>query len=214
MIEIKDVTLSYTKDFNALQNINLNIEQNEHIVIFGEEDSGKSSLLRVMVGLEKPNLGEAYIKGIHAHKVDFKYLVSLGYLPVQPVLMENKTVLKNLEYPLKIRKIDKNLRQVKLFNVLRSYGLDGIKDIKIKDLSYFDRIKVCLARFALRTIDIFVIDDIFKKLDDNETKKAIDYINDLIKSNNATSVIATNNENLLKKLGGKVVMIENGSLTN
>ena len=48
MIEIKDVTLSYTKDFNALQNINLNIEQNEHIVIFGEEDSGKSSLLNLL----------------------------------------------------------------------------------------------------------------------------------------------------------------------
>jgi len=214
MIEFNEVTLAYTKDFNALQDINLTINQNERVVVFGEENSGKSSLLRVLVGIEKPNKGEVTIKGIPAHKVDFKELISLGYLPVRPVFMENKSVEKNLEYPLKIRKIDKNMRQVKLFNVLRSYGLDAIKDIKVKELSYFDRLKVCLARFALRNVDIFVIDDVFKRLDSNETKKIIEYINDLIEFNSATSVVATNDEKLLKKLGGKVVIIENGSLKN
>lgn len=214
MIEFKDVVLSYTKDFNVLQDINLTINQNERVVIFGEENSGKSSLLRVLVGIEKPNKGEATIKGINAHKMDFKNLVSLAYLPACPVFMENKSIEKNLEYPLKIRKIDKNMRQVKLFNVLRSYGLDGIKDIKVRELSYFDRLKVCLARFAIRNVDIFVIDDVFKKLDANETKKIIEYINDLVEFNNATSIIATSDEKLLKKLGGKVVIIENGSLKN
>lgn len=212
MIELKDVTLSYTKDYNALQDVNLEVNQNEHVVIFGEENSGKSSLLRVMVGLEKPNIGTAYIKGIPAHKVDFKEIVSLCYMPVKPVFMEGKSVLKNLEYPLKIRKIDKNLRQVKLFNVLKSYGLDTIKDIKLKELSYFDRLKVCIARFALRNAEIFVVDDVFEKLGENEKKKIIDYLEDLIKFNNATSVIATNDKELTKKLGGRVVIIENGSL--
>ena len=99
MIEFNGVTLAYTKDYNALQDINLKIEQNEHVVIFGEENSGKSSLLRVMVGIEKPNAGEVTIKGIEAHKVDFKELISLAYLPARPVFMENKSVLKNLESP-------------------------------------------------------------------------------------------------------------------
>ena len=212
MIEIKDLTLAYTKDYNALQDVNLTIEQNEHYVIYGKENSGKSSLLRVMVGLEKPTNGQAYVKGIPATKVDFKDIVSLCYLPEKPVFMENKSVLKNLEYPLKIRKTDKNLMKVKLFNVLKTYGLDPIKNIKIKELSYFDRLKVCLARFALRTAEVYVIDDIFEKLDEKETKKIIEYIDDLIEFNNATSVIAVSNEKLIDKLGGKVVTISNGSL--
>ena len=214
MIEIKDVCLSYTKDFNALQDINLNIEQNERVVIFGAENSGKSSLLRIIVGLEKPNKGMAYVKGVPAYQVDFKDIVSLCYLPVKPVFMENKSVLKNLEYPLKIRKVDKNMRQVKLFNVLKTYGLDAIQNIKLKELSYYDRLKVSLARFALRTVEIFVVDDVFEKLNDQETKKIIDYLDDLIAFNNATSVIATDNAGLIKKLGGRVVAIENGSLKN
>jgi len=214
MIEFKEVTLAYTKDYNALQDINLTINNDERVVVVGEENSGKSSLLRVLVGIEKPNKGEATIKGIPTYKADFKELISLGYLPVKPVFMEGKTIAKNLEYPLKIRKIDKNMRQVKLFNVLRSYGLDAIKDIKVKELSYFDRLKVCLARFALRNIDIFVIDDIFKRLDEKETKKIIDYINDLIEFNGATSIIATSSEDIAKKLGGRVVTINNGSLVD
>lgn len=214
MIELKDVYLSYTKDYNALQDVNLKIEQNEHVVVFGEENSGKSSLLRVMVGLENPNKGTAYIKGVPANKVDFKEVVSLCYMPVKPVFMEGKSVLKNLEYPLKIRKVDKNLRQVKLFNVLKSYGLDAIKDLKLKELSYFDRLKVCIGRFALRNAEVFVVDDVFEKLGEQEKKKIVDYLNDLIKFNNATSVIATNDKKLISKLGGRVVVIENGSLQN
>lgn len=214
MIEFKEVTLAYTKDYNALQDINLTINKDERVVVVGEENSGKSSLLRVLVGIEKPNKGEATIKGMPTYKADFKELISLGYLPVKPVFMEGKSVAKNLEYPLKIRKIDKNMRQVKMFNVLRSYGLDAIKDIKVKELSYFDRLKICLARFALRNIDIFVIDDIFKRLDEKETKKIIDYINDLVEFNSATSIIATSSKEIAKKLGGKVVTIDNGSLVD
>ena len=88
------------------------------------------------------------------------------------------------------------------------------ENLKVKELSYYDRLKVCLARFALRNVDVFVIDDIFKKLDEKETKKIIDYINDLIEFNSATSVIATDNEEIMNKLGGRVVIIENGSLKN
>lgn len=214
MIEIKDVILSYTKDYNALQDVNLKIEQNEHVVVLGEENSGKSSLLRVMVGLEKPTSGEAYVKGVPASKVNYRDIVSLCYLPVKPVFMEGKSVLKNLEYPLKIRKIDKHLRQVKLFNVLKTYGLEPIKNLKIKDLPYFDRLKVALARFALRNAEVFVIDDVFEKLDENQTKKIIEYINDLIEFNNSTSVVAVRNENLISKLGGRVVILDNGSLVS
>lgn len=71
--------------------------------------------------------------------------------------------------------------------------------------------KVCLARFALRIAEVYVIDDVFEKLGENETKKIIEYIKDLIEFNNATSVIAVSDEKLIDKLGGKLVTINNGS---
>ncbi len=213
MIELKNVYLRYTKDFNVLQDVSFRIKMGEKAVLYGTEASGKSSLLRTIVGIETPLKGEVYIKGIPANKVDYKNQVALGFLPSHPAFMENKTLLKNLEYPLKIRKVNKNLQNVKINNVLVSYGLTALKDVKVKDLSYFDRIKLCLARFALRNIEVFVIDDVFKSLNDGESKKIAEYINDLIMVNNATAIVAVSNENLVKKIGGKKLTIDNGCVT-
>lgn len=213
MIEVKNVYLQYSKDFNVLQDVSFRVKQGEKVVLYGSEASGKSTLLRTIVGNIAPKQGEIYIKGIPVNKVNFKNDVSLGFLPCHPAFMENKSVQKNLEYPLKIRKVQKNLQNVKISNVLVSYGLSGLKDQKVCDLSYYDRIKLCLARFALRNIEIFVIDDVFKRLDDNETKKVVEYINDLIMVNNATALIAVDNENLIKKIGGKKLTIDNGCVS-
>ena len=168
MIELKNVYLRYTKDFNVLQDVSFRIKMGEKAVLYGTEASGKSSLLRTIVGIETPLKGEVYIKGIPANKVDYKNQVAL------------------------------------------SYGLTALKDVKVKDLSYFDRIKLCLARFALRNIEVFVIDDVFKSLNDGESKKIAEYINDLIMVNNATAIVAVSNENLVKKNGGKKLTIDNG----
>ncbi len=213
MIELKNVYLKYTKDFNVLQDVSFEIKTGEKVVLYGTEASGKSSLLRTIVGIETPLKGEVYVKGLPANKVDYKNEVSLGFLPCHPAFLDNKSVLKNIEYPLKLRKVDKALRNIKINNVLVSYGLTGLKDQKVKDLSYYDRIKVCLARFALRNIEVFVIDDIFKRLNESESKKIIDYINDLIMVNNATAIIAVSDENLIKKIGGKKLTIVNGCVS-
>lgn len=213
MIEVKNVYLQYTKDFNVLQDVSFRIKPGEKAVLYGREASGKSSLIRVIVGIETPAKGEVYIKGIPANKVDYKNEVSLGFLPCHPAFMENKTVLKNLEYPLKLRKVSKGLQNIKISNVLVSYGLTGLKDQKVKDLSYFDRIKLCLARFALRNIEVFVVDDVFKRLNETECKKTVDYINDLVMVNNATALIAVSDENLIKKIGGRRLTIDNGCVS-
>lgn len=213
MIEVKNVFLQYTKDYNVLQDVSLRVKQGEKVVLYGADASGKSSLVRTIVGVETPLKGDIYIKGIPVNKVDFKNEVALGFLPCHPAFLEKKSVLKNLEYPLKLRKVSKGLQNIKIANVLVSYGLSGLKDQRVCDLSYFDRIKLCLARFALRNIEVFVVDDVFKRLNDAETKKVIEYLNDLIMVNNATAFIAVSDENLINKIGGRRLNIENGCVS-
>lgn len=213
MIELRNVYLQYTKDYNVLQDVSFRVKQGEKVVLYGADASGKSSLVRTMVGVETPLKGDIYIKGIAVNKVDFKNDVALAFLPCHPAFLENKSVLKNLEYPLKLRKVNKGLQNIKIANVLVSYGLTGLKDQKVKDLSYFDRIKVCLARFALRNIEIFVVDDVFKRLNNIEKKKIVDYLNDLIMVNNATAFVAVSDENLIKKIGGRRLNIDNGCVS-
>ena len=214
MIEIKDLCLAYSKDYLTLCDINLNIKDGDKVVLFGEHDSGKSSLLRVLAGIERPTSGSVLLNNIFVDKIDFKKDLSLGFLPSNPVFMEKKTVVQNLQYVLKIRKCVKELAAIKIENALKTYDIETIANMKMKDLQYFDRVKVALARFQLRALDIMLIDDVFTKLGESEIKKVVKYINDLVKTNKCSCLIAVENKDMFSYINGKQVIIENGSLVN
>ena len=64
MISLNKVFVKYTKEFYALSNISLNILPDEVVALVGPKDSGKTSLLRLLAGLEKHEKGEIYVKDI------------------------------------------------------------------------------------------------------------------------------------------------------
>ena len=106
MLNVNNVYLKYTKEYNTLNNINLKIETGERVVLFGEKESGKSSLIRIIAGLEKVTSGDVLIKNIDIKKLNLKTDVSLGYISTYGAFLEKKTVEQNLAYVLKIRKLD------------------------------------------------------------------------------------------------------------
>lgn len=214
MIEIKDLCLAYTKDYLTLCDINLEIKDGSKVTIFGEKDSGKSSLMRVLAGIIKHTSGSVLINKIPIEKIDFKNDISLGFLPTQPVFMENKTVLQNLQYVLKIRKVVKELANIKIENAIKTYDLETIANMKLKDLQYFDRVRVALARFQLRPLDVLLIDDVFERLGESDRKVVIKHINNLIKANQCSCIITISDRSLFSLVGGKQVVIDNGSLVN
>ncbi len=72
MLSVNNVYLKYTKEYNTLNNINLQIENGEQVILFGEKESGKSSLIRVIAGLEKATKGEVLINNINVNKINYK----------------------------------------------------------------------------------------------------------------------------------------------
>ncbi len=154
------------------------------------------------------------IKNIDISKINFKTDISLGYLSALGAFLERKTVKQNLEYVLKIRKYDKDVINSKVNGVILTYGLEGLKDRKLKDLSPFDRIKVAIARLSLRKIDFLICDDIFKNFADVDSLKLATLINNLIEQNECTSIVAISNEKLLKAFKGRVVRLKFGSIVD
>lgn len=214
MLNVSNVYLKYTKEYNTLNNINLNVEDGEHVILFGEKESGKSSLIRVIAGLEKVTSGDVIIKNVDVKKINFKTDISMGYLSTLGAFLERKTVTQNLEYVLKIRKYDKEQINSKVNGVILSYGLEGLKDRKLKDLSPFDRIKVAIARLSLRKIDFLIVDDIFENFADSDAQKLVTMINNIIDQNDCSSIVALSNEKLLKSFKGRVVRLKFGSIVD
>lgn len=214
MLDVSNVYLKYTKEYNTLNNINLKVEKGEHVVLFGEKESGKSSLIRVIAGLERATKGEVFINNVNVKKIDYKTDVSLGYISSLGAYLENKTVQANLEYVLKIRKLDKQLIKSKVNGVMLSNNLMDLKDRKLKDLSAFDRMRVNIARLNLRKIDFLICDDIFENFSNAECQKLAKLIMDLISTNECSSIVAISSEKLLKVIKGRIVKLKFGSIVD
>lgn len=214
MLNISHLYVSFVKEYYTLNDVSLELGNNQKLIIVGSKESGRTAFLRALLGLENIAKGEITYKNIPIEKIDFKSDISLGYIPAVPSFLEKKTVMQNIEYVLKIRKENVRFLEAKINNALTEYGLSYIKNKKVKDLSYLDRIKLAIARLSVRNLDVLYIDDIFVKLSSLERSKIIKFIKELIKLNNCTSIIMTEDEEVANELGYSKKYLIYGTLSD
>lgn len=212
MILVKNLSLKFTKEFFALFEVNLEIKKGEAVALFGEEHSGKTTLLRVLCKLEKDYTGEVYIKNIPLKKVDFSVDVNMGYIPAAPVFFEKKTVYQNLQDLLKSRKINKSQREEKINKLLIEYNLEKYRDEKVKNLSLFEKYVLSIARLSLREIELVLIDNIFENLSQEEYEKICELIKKQFLQNKVTTVVATTSPSVAKDLTKRTIKFKLGSI--
>ncbi|MGN1208343.1 MAG: ATP-binding cassette domain-containing protein, partial [Christensenellales bacterium] len=150
MIEVKNLYLSYIKEYYALCNISFTVQDKQKVAIIGEQESGKTTLLRTLCGLESFNHGEIYLNKTNIKNADFKKDINLLYLSSTPIFFNNKTVHHNLAYPLKLRGFPEELINKKINRALDCLGIEGLKEEKIKKLTANEKMIVNIARSLLR----------------------------------------------------------------
>lgn len=212
MLKVKSLYVSFTKEYYTLNDISFDLDTGSKLVIVGNKESGRTALIRTLVGLETPAKGEILYKNIPITKLDLQNDISIGYVPAVPTCLNRKTVADNIEYIIKLRTKDKGYIAAKLKNALVEYGLDFIENKKVKELSYFDKLKLSLARLSTRNIDILLIDDIFTKLSSMEKEKIVKFIKNLIKGQSASALIMTDSEDVAALFGYKKKYLVYGSL--
>lgn len=214
MIEIKNLYLQYTKEYYTLNDINLVVNKGEHVILHGEIESGKSSLIRVIAGLEKPTKGQVLINQTPLHEINFKSQFNLGYLSGFGAFFNGKTVRANLEYVLRIRGFSKTDSKNLVNSAIMLNKLENLADVKIKILSEYDKLRVAIVRLSLRPLDLIVVDDIFEKCTKSEITKLSEMVNTLISRNaDCTSIVAVNNLDTAQNFKGRMVSLKYGSIT-
>lgn len=213
MLSIKNLCLKYTREYYALNNINLDVAVGETVALVGEANSGKTSLLRVIAKLEDFDSGEIYINKIPLKKVDYKTDVSLGYVPYCPVFLENKTVYENFRYIL-IKKGFKVAEAEKMINnAIIEYSLEKIRDTKIKNIRKEDKYILSLIRLSFRPIDLLLVDNIFDEISDVYVDAILSMIKRL-KTQDTTVIVACTRPELADKISKRKVFFENGSIVD
>ena len=213
MITIRNLKVSFTKEYDALHDVNLTVNDGEKIAIVGDSDSGKTTLLRSIAGLQSFTEGEIFIGTQPIQKVNFKQDISLGYIPKVPVFKNKKTVIENLRYVLKIRGYDQASMSFKVITALKMFGIDSLKNIPVESLTYHQKMLVQLARVSMRKVDIVLIDNIAKNAIGEDKQKVIEGIKTLMELNpDATFIMTTDSEKIAKELQLKIVKIKLGTI--
>ena len=218
IIEIKDLYFSY-KDSGApvLKNINLKIEKNEFIGIIGQTGSGKSTLVKQINGLLKPDKGQVLFNGIdifsnikETQKARFKIGMVLQY-PEDQLFAE--TVFKDIAFgPENIGLSQKEVR-AQVLNAAKFVGLsEDILDRSPFEISGGEKRRVAIAGIIAMNPDVLVLDEPIASLDPNGRKLLLSQIKRYHEEQHKTVILISHNMEDIVNLADRVVVLENGEI--
>lgn len=211
MLSIKNLYKKYTKEFYALEDISLDVAPGESVAFVGEENSGKTTLLRVIAKLEDYDKGEIYINKIPLKKIDFKTDLRVGYIPYCPVFLENKTVYENFKYILAKKGVKPAEAEKMINNAIIDFSIEKIRDEKVKNIRKEDKYILSLIRLSFRELDLLLVDNIFDEI----SSVYIDAILSLIKkmkTPDTTLILACTRPEIAEKMCKRKIFFEHGKI--
>jgi len=215
IIQIRDVYKSYGKKV-VHKGISLDIYQGEVLTLMGGSGSGKSVLLRSLVGLEKPDRGQIFFHGEDITLLDEEHLVNvrkkIAYVFQYGALFDSVSVFENLAYPLRehTQLSEKEISE-KVLATLKKLGLEGNEQQFPSDLSGGMQRRVGVARSIIMDPEVILYDEPTTGLDPYNTKQILKIILQL-KSNGATSVLVTHDMASIFKVTDRVAFLRDGTI--
>ena len=212
MINFQDVSKDYGS-YQALINANFKIMPQEFVSIVGRSGAGKSTVIKLLIGEEKPTSGRITFGHYDVGKLKVNQLPQLrrhiGTIFQDFKLLPTKNVFENVAFAMEvIGKSTKEIREV----VPQALELVGLKD-KIKrfprELSGGEKQRVAIARAMVNRPDVIVADEPTGNLDPFNTSSIINLLTK-INELGTTIILATHNKDIVNQLGRRVILVENG----
>jgi len=195
MIECKQLCFGYIKKPFCIKDLNLNIKKGERIAVLGGEGMGKTSLLRVLSGLENLYAGCVCFNNKDVREIELKDR-GVSYLPSIPVFFENKSIKKNIEYLLNVEDIQ-NFSEDDLKGVFNKFSFNYDINIKVKKLPLVDKKILSVIRAFIKKSKYVFIDDFFEGEECSVFNKLNNALNVLFDENKPTVVFVYNKNNNL-----------------
>lgn len=216
MIEIINLSKSFPSS-KVLDNLNLIINSGEVIVIIGRSGCGKSVLLKHIIGLIKPDMGQVIVDGndmtrLEEYEMD-KLRLSFGMLFQGSALFDSMTVGENVGFTLREHTdIPKEKIREKIANSLELVGLRGIENQMPAELSGGMKKRVGLARAICNNPKIILYDEPTTGLDPIMADAINDLIIDLNNKLNVTSIVVTHDMVSAYKIADRIAMLYKGKI--
>jgi phospholipid/cholesterol/gamma-HCH transport system ATP-binding protein len=203
-------------DLDVLKGIDFKLFKGENVAVLGKSGTGKSVLIKIIVGLLKPDQGEVIVLGQQVDKLERKELDALrlriGFSFQNSALYDSMNVRQNLAFPLtmNVKSLGKNEVMEAVEEVLEAVGLkDKMKQMP-SDLSGGQRKRIGIARTLILKPEIMLYDEPTSGLDPITSAEIIELINEVQQKYKTSSVIITHDLTCAKNTGNRIAMLIGG----
>lgn len=210
MIELNNVCFSYNNEKQTLSNINVKIEDNESVGIIGANGVGKSTFLKLLVGLELNYTGEINVNNL---KVEKDNLVSIrkdiGYVfQDSDSQLFMPTVYEDVAFAPRNYGFSKEEIEERTINALKSVGIEELKDKSIYKLSGGQKKLVSIATVLSLKPSILIFDEPTIALDPKNRRRFINVINSL----EGTKIITSHDLDLIYDTCSRTILLSDGKI--
>lgn len=217
MVELKNVNVHYSSGVDALQNINLRINDGEFVFIVGGSGAGKSTLVKLMTREIVPTEGRVFVNGYNLSKTKgnkiAKFRRSIGMVFQDFRLIQELNVYENVAFVLRIADQSTRFIKQRVPNVLNLVGLGNKARSKPRELSGGEQQRVAIARALVNNPATIIADEPTGNLD---PERSMEIMTLLVKINQlgTTVLVVTHEKDLVNKFGKRVITIDQGRIIN
>jgi len=216
MIEIRDLHKRFG-DNHVLNGFNMTLKKGENLVVMGKSGSGKSVMIKCLVGLMQPDSGYIAVMGQDISKLDRPEMDALradiGFLFQGSALYDSMTVRENLEFPL--RRHRNKLGNISdttpvVMEALENVGLAHTIDLMPEELSGGMKRRVALARTLILRPKIILYDEPTSGLDPITAKEIIELMRSIQKKYGTSSLIITHDVDCARVISERMILLVDG----
>lgn len=207
-LKLEHISQSYIVNnqvFDAAVDVSMDVRESEFLVLLGPGRCGKTILLNMIAGLEKPVDGRILLDGEEIQGSDER----IGMVFQKRALMPWKTVMQNVEFGLKIKGMAKEPRQEIAQKYINLVGLQGFEKSYPGELSGGMKQRVSIARAYANNPEILLMDEPFGALDAQTRYAMEEEIQRIWESEKRTVIFVTNNIEEALYLADRIVLLSN-----
>ncbi len=213
ILKIKDLKKSFGEN-NVLNGFSMELFESENLVIMGKSGSGKSVMIKCLVGLMEPDSGKIEIMNQDISilkQEDLDVLrTEIGFLFQGSALYDSMTVRENLEFPLRKHKTKLKNKDILVHEALENVGLVDAINLMPVELSGGMKRRVALARAIIMRPKIIIFDEPTTGLDPITAKEIIELMKNIQRKQGSASLIITHDVDCARVIANRMILLIDG----
>src|SRR5271154_2444773 len=209
-IELKNVTKHFG-DIVAVNNVNFSVREGELMALLGPSGGGKTTVLRMIAGLEIPTEGDIFIRGARVNDISVQKR-NIGFVFQNYALFKTMNVFRNVAFGLRIKKWKHADIEARVAELLKLLGLEGLERRFPHQLSGGQRQRVAIARALASKSDVLLLDEPFAAVDAQIRQELRSWLVRLHQELNLTTVFVTHDQEEAMEVADRIVIFSKGRL--